>query len=103
MPDIFRAPTPAPGRYSRILFFYLALGILLYSGVNSAVETFKSDAVTPLADTAIQPVKHEPVVDTEPTSETLEDAFQGWSLVKAQPNSPHDLDSVDDKQSRPRS
>lgn len=41
MSDLFRQSTPAPGRFSRKLFFYLTFGVLFYSGFHSAIETFK--------------------------------------------------------------
>jgi len=50
MSDLFRQSTPVSGRYSRRLFFYLAFGILFYSGVNSAIETLDNETATTLVD-----------------------------------------------------
>lgn len=42
MSELFRESSPA-GRYSRKLFFVLALGTLFFSGFDAAVETFNQN------------------------------------------------------------
>jgi len=95
MSDLFRQSTPVSGRYSRKLFFYLAFGILFYSGVNSAVETLNNHTATTLVDvTAVR----------DQTADKTESNFARRPLASnAHIHSPHALDPATDRIERPRS
>ncbi len=77
MSDLFRQSAPAPGRYSRKVFYGLAVGVLLYSGFHSAIETLNNETAASIARVDIRQEDQERFGEQQTPHETRPVATSG--------------------------